>query len=49
MCKINLCALILKEHFGEVVEKVGLYLAKKGLTPLGILVKETGITSEKVQ
>ena len=46
--QISLCSLILKEHFGDVVEKVGVYLIKKGLTPFKVIVQETALSSEKV-
>ncbi len=42
------CSLILREHFGEVVESVGTYLAKKGPMPLGSIAKDTGLKIEQV-
>ena len=40
---------ILKEHFGEVVEKVGTYLVAKGPRPLRDVIRETGLSREQVQ
>lgn len=44
----KLISLILQEHFGEIVEKVGIYLFKNGSCPLGLIVKYTELPVAKV-
>ena len=38
----------MKELFGEVVEKVGTYLIKKGPMPRGLIVQDTELNVEQV-
>lgn len=45
----RLASLILKEHYGEVVEKVGCYLVAKGPRPLRDIIRETKLSRELVQ
>ncbi|XP_057690601.1 DNA-directed RNA polymerase III subunit RPC3 isoform X2 [Corythoichthys intestinalis] len=42
--EVRLCGLLLREHFGEVVEKVGTNLLKGGTQTLRNIVQETGIS-----
>lgn len=44
----KLISLILYEHFGEVVEKVGYHLFKSGLCPLWPIVKYTELPVPQV-
>ncbi len=46
--EINLCIVTLKQDFGEVVEKVGVYLLKKGSSPLRVLSQETCLQIKQV-
>ena len=46
--QIFACSLIMKELFGEVVEKVGTYLIKKGPMPRGLIVQDTELNVEQV-
>ncbi|TSR75299.1 DNA-directed RNA polymerase III subunit RPC3 [Bagarius yarrelli] len=39
--EVRLCSLLLKEHFGEVVEKVGVHLLRSGTLNLRALAHET--------
>ncbi|XP_014664072.1 PREDICTED: DNA-directed RNA polymerase III subunit RPC3-like isoform X2 [Priapulus caudatus] len=43
------CSLLLREYFGEIVEAVSMYLARKGSTPLRVLVDETKLNIDKVR
>lgn len=38
----RLCGLLLQEHFGDVVEKVGTHLLKNGTQNLRTILHETG-------
>lgn len=42
------CGLVLREHLGEVTEKVGVYLMRKGATPMGLIAKDTELPLEQV-
>lgn len=44
----KLVSLILYEHFGEVVEKIGYHLFKYGVCPLWLIVKYTELPVAKV-
>ena len=46
--QIFACSLIMKELFGEVVEKVGTYLIKKGPMLRGLIVQDTELNVEQV-
>lgn len=46
--EVRLCALLLREHFGEVVEKVGRHLLRSGAQNLRTLIHETGISLDLV-
>lgn len=45
----RLASLILKEHYGQVVEKVGTYLVAKGPRPLRDIIRDTKLTRDQVQ
>uniref|UniRef100_A0A3Q3VRL1 DNA-directed RNA polymerase III subunit RPC3 n=1 Tax=Mola mola TaxID=94237 RepID=A0A3Q3VRL1_MOLML len=42
--EVRLCGLLLREHFGEVVEKVGTHLLRSGAQNLRTIIHETGIS-----
>ncbi|KAM8869473.1 DNA-directed RNA polymerase III subunit RPC3 [Spinachia spinachia] len=42
--EVRLCGLLLQEHFGEVVEKVGTHLLRGGAQNLRTIIHETGIS-----
>lgn len=46
--ELRLCSLLLKEHFGEIVEKVGSSLLRTGARPLRLLLGDTGLLPEQV-
>lgn len=39
--EVRLCGLLLREHFGEVVEKIGVHLLRSGTLNLRALAHET--------
>ncbi|NXX46714.1 RPC3 polymerase, partial [Tricholaema leucomelas] len=41
--EIKLSSLLLQEHFGEIVEKIGTFLIRTGPQPLRLIVSETGL------
>ncbi|KAM6039508.1 DNA-directed RNA polymerase III subunit RPC3 isoform 2-T2 [Chlamydotis macqueenii] len=45
--EIKLCSLLLREHFGEIVEKIGTCLLRTGAQPLRLLVGDTGLLLEQ--
>ncbi|NXO03261.1 RPC3 polymerase, partial [Rhinopomastus cyanomelas] len=47
--EIKLCSLLLQEHFGEIVEKIGTFLVRTGAQPLRIIVTETGLLLDQVK
>ncbi|XP_030248310.1 DNA-directed RNA polymerase III subunit RPC3 [Sparus aurata] len=47
--EVRLCGLLLREHFGEVVEKVGRHLIRSGAQNLRTLLHETGISIDLVK
>uniref|UniRef100_A0A3P9KIT3 DNA-directed RNA polymerase III subunit RPC3 n=1 Tax=Oryzias latipes TaxID=8090 RepID=A0A3P9KIT3_ORYLA len=47
--EVRLCGLLLQEHFGEVVEKVGRNLLKSGTQNLRAIVHETGLSVDLVK
>uniref|UniRef100_A0A8C3BNX9 DNA-directed RNA polymerase III subunit RPC3 n=1 Tax=Cairina moschata TaxID=8855 RepID=A0A8C3BNX9_CAIMO len=47
--EIKLCSLLLREHFGEIVERVGALLVRAGAQPLRMLVGDTGLSLEQVK
>lgn len=47
--ELRLCSLLLKEHFGEIVEKVGSSLLRTGPRPLRLLVGDTGLLPDQVR
>lgn len=47
--EVRLCGLLLREHFGEVVEKVGLHLLRNGQQNLRTIVHETGMPLDQVK
>lgn len=44
----KVCSLILYEHFGEIVQKVGTDLFKWGPKPLGLIESSTKLPLDKV-
>lgn len=46
--EVRLCGLLLREHFGEVVEKVGTHLLRGGAQNLRIIIHETGVPLDLV-
>ncbi|NWV04273.1 RPC3 polymerase, partial [Ptilonorhynchus violaceus] len=47
--ELRLCSLLLQEHFGEIVEKVGNSLLRTGSRPLRLLVGDTGLLLDQVK
>ncbi|XP_068998812.1 DNA-directed RNA polymerase III subunit RPC3 [Embiotoca jacksoni] len=47
--EVRLCGLLLREHFGEVVERVGTHLLKSGAQNLRTIVHETGPSVDLVK
>ncbi|XP_021239474.1 DNA-directed RNA polymerase III subunit RPC3 isoform X2 [Numida meleagris] len=45
--EIKLCSLLLREHFGEIVEKIGTYLVRTGSQPLRAIVADTGLALDQ--
>ncbi|XP_076010720.1 DNA-directed RNA polymerase III subunit RPC3 [Genypterus blacodes] len=47
--EVRLCGLLLREHFGDVVEKVGTQLLKSGAQNLRVIIHEAGIPLDLVK
>lgn len=47
--EVRLCGLLLREHFGEVVEKVGTHLLRSGAQNLRTIIHETGVSLDLVK
>ncbi|NXP99958.1 RPC3 polymerase, partial [Vidua macroura] len=47
--ELRLCSLLLRENFGEIVEKVGNSLLRTGPRPLRLLVGDTGLLPDQVK
>lgn len=47
--EVRLCGLLLREHFGEVVEKVGTHLLRNGQQNLRTIIHETGMPLDQVK
>ncbi|XP_061572888.1 DNA-directed RNA polymerase III subunit RPC3 [Cololabis saira] len=47
--EVRLCGLLLREHFGELVEKVATHLLRSGAQSLRTIVHETGISVDLVK
>ncbi|KAM9309344.1 DNA-directed RNA polymerase III subunit RPC3 [Pholidichthys leucotaenia] len=47
--EVRLCGLLLREHFGEVVEKVGTHLLRNGAQNLRAIIHETGLSVDLVK
>ncbi|CAL1611071.1 unnamed protein product [Knipowitschia caucasica] len=47
--EVRLCGLLLREHFGEVVEKVGTHLLSNGPQNLRTIVNATGLPLDQVK
>ncbi|NXU22365.1 RPC3 polymerase, partial [Thalassarche chlororhynchos] len=47
--EIKLCSLLLQEHFGEIVEKIGTYLIRTGTQPLRMIINDTGLLLDQVK
>lgn len=46
--QLRLSSHILKEHYGEIVEKVGLNIIRNGWTTLACIKKDSGLSISKV-
>lgn len=46
--EIKLCSLLLQEHFGEIVEKIGVHLIRTGSQPLRIIAHDTKTSLDQV-
>lgn len=46
--EVRLCGLLLREHFGEVVEKLGTHLLRNGSQNLRAILHETGMPLDLV-
>lgn len=49
LCKINVCKLILRDHFGELTEQIGVFLLKNGSCSLKQIASETKIKLDQVK
>ncbi|XP_038078065.1 DNA-directed RNA polymerase III subunit RPC3-like [Patiria miniata] len=49
VCQIHLCSLLIKEHFGDIVEKVCTHLIQNGAKPLRVAAQETGLKIDQVR
>ncbi|CAJ1062327.1 DNA-directed RNA polymerase III subunit RPC3 [Xyrichtys novacula] len=47
--EVRLCGLLLREHFGDVVERVGTHLLKGGAQNLRTIIHETGISLDLIK
>ncbi|XP_071325628.1 DNA-directed RNA polymerase III subunit RPC3 [Trachinotus anak] len=47
--EVRLCGLLLREHFGEVVEKVGTHLLRSGAQNLRTIIHETDVSLDLVK
>ncbi|NP_001086474.1 polymerase (RNA) III (DNA directed) polypeptide C (62kD) S homeolog isoform X1 [Xenopus laevis] len=45
----KLCSLLLEEHYGEIVARVGTFLIRTGNQPLRVIVNETGTSLDQVK
>lgn len=47
--EIKLCSLLLQEHFGEIVEKIGVHLIRTGSQPLRVIAHDTATSLDQVK
>ncbi|XP_066464811.1 DNA-directed RNA polymerase III subunit RPC3 isoform X2 [Eleutherodactylus coqui] len=47
--EMRLSSLLLQEHYGEIVERVGVFLTRTGAQPLRVIVSETGTSTDQVK
>uniref|UniRef100_Q9D483-2 Isoform 2 of DNA-directed RNA polymerase III subunit RPC3 n=1 Tax=Mus musculus TaxID=10090 RepID=Q9D483-2 len=47
--EIKLCSLLLQEHFGEIVEKIGVHLVRTGSQPLRVIAHDTKASLDQVK
>ncbi|KAM4014205.1 DNA-directed RNA polymerase III subunit RPC3 [Anomaloglossus baeobatrachus] len=47
--ELRLSSLLLREHYGEIVERVGTFLIRTGAQPLRVIVSETGTSTDQVK
>ncbi|ELK05989.1 DNA-directed RNA polymerase III subunit RPC3 [Pteropus alecto] len=47
--EIKLCSLLLQEHFGEIVEKIGVHLIRNGSQSLRVIAHDTGTSLDQVK
>ena len=46
--QVRVASLLLQENFGDLVESVGSYLLKHGVTPMTDIIKNTGLKRNQV-
>jgi len=46
--KLELCSCVVKEHYGELVEKVAMFIAKNGPSQLKTIIKRSGCEVNQV-
>ncbi|XP_069806194.1 DNA-directed RNA polymerase III subunit RPC3 [Dendropsophus ebraccatus] len=47
--EMQLSSMLLQEHYGEIVERVGSFLIRTGAQPLRVIVSETGTSTHQVK
>lgn len=47
--EMQLSAMLLQEHYGEIVERVGSFLIRTGAQPLRVIVSETATSTDQVK
>ncbi|NXD73135.1 RPC3 polymerase, partial [Eolophus roseicapillus] len=47
--ELKLCSLLLREHFGDIVEAIGTFLIRSGPQPLRLIVADTGLLLDQVK
>ena len=48
-CKLELCSCVVKEIYGELVEKVAMFIVKNGPSQLKTVIKCTGCSAKQVR
>ena len=46
--KLELCSCVIKDNYGELVEKVAMFIAKNGPSQLKTIIKRTGCSVKQV-
>uniref|UniRef100_A0A8C6JPR6 DNA-directed RNA polymerase III subunit RPC3 n=1 Tax=Melopsittacus undulatus TaxID=13146 RepID=A0A8C6JPR6_MELUD len=47
--ELKLCSLLLREHFGDIVETIGTFLIRSGPQPLRLIAADTGLLLDQVR